>query len=105
MNALFQEHLLAIHRAHPYYGYPRIVTALKEEGIHANQKRVFKQMKILGIASVIRKKRRYFGRKGSVVFPNILQTRFFCGSPQSKVCHRYDVCTSGDGASLLVSDS
>lgn len=84
MNALFQEHLLAIHRAHPYYGYPRIVTALKEEGIHANHKRVFKQMKILGIASVIRKKRRYFGRKGSVVFPNILQRDFSADLPNQK---------------------
>ena len=33
-------------------------------------------MRSLGIKSVIRKKRKYYGKKGSLVFPNLLQRNF-----------------------------
>ncbi|MEM1506421.1 IS3 family transposase, partial [Domibacillus sp. 8LH] len=65
-----KEHMMAIHLSHPYYGCPRMKVALQEEGMYLNHKRVYRLMKNLGIQSVIRKKRRYFGQSGSVLFPN-----------------------------------
>ncbi len=67
---------MAIHHSHPFYGYPRITVALKKEGFHINHKRVYKLMKEMNIQSIIRKKRRYFGRKVSVVQPNRLNREF-----------------------------
>ncbi|WP_171420188.1 IS3 family transposase, partial [Paenibacillus alvei] len=57
---LIEDHIMAIHRIHPYFGYLRMTVALKREGLHVNHKRVYRLMKKLGIRSVIRKKRRYF---------------------------------------------
>ncbi|MGJ3545511.1 IS3 family transposase [Bacillus subtilis] len=50
----------------------RITVALKKEGFCVNHKRVYRLMKDMNIQSIIRKKRRYFGRKASVVQPNRL---------------------------------
>ncbi|WP_082061725.1 IS3 family transposase [Paenibacillus sp. E194] len=43
-----------IYRLHPYFGYLRMMVTLKREGVHANNKRVYRPMKKLGICSVIR---------------------------------------------------
>lgn len=43
---------------------------------HGNHKRVGRLMRELGIQSVIRKKRLFYGRRGSVVFPNVLNREF-----------------------------
>jgi len=71
-----KQHILAISSIYPFYGYRRITIALRREGIIANHKRVYRLMKILGIQSIIRKKRKYFGRKGSNIFENILNREF-----------------------------
>lgn len=71
-----KEHLLAIHRIRPYFGYKRMRTALYKEGFHVNHKKVRRLMRELGIRSVIRKKRPFAGRKPSVVFPNVLNREF-----------------------------
>lgn len=71
-----QQHILAIHRVRPYYGYYRVAKALRKEGIIVNHKRVYRMMKDLQIQSTIRKKRKYFGRKPSVLFPNRLDRKF-----------------------------
>lgn len=76
-------HILAIHSIRPYYGYRRVTVALKREGFEVNHKRVYRLMRIIGIQSVIRKKRRYFGKSGSIVFPDLLGRNFnalFTGS-------------------------
>ncbi|MCC9090743.1 IS3 family transposase, partial [Bacillus pumilus] len=73
---LLKEHLMAIHHSRPFYGYPRVTIALKKEGFHINHKRVYRLMKEMNIQSIIRKKRRYFGRKASVVQPNRLNREF-----------------------------
>ena len=73
--------MIAIHLSHPYYGCPRMKIALQEEGIYLNHKRVYRLMKNLDIQSVIRKKRRYFGQSGSVLFPNRLNRQFEAKGP------------------------
>ncbi|SDX61228.1 Transposase InsO and inactivated derivatives [Marininema mesophilum] len=75
-DARLQEHILAIHMQHPYYGSIRITAALRREGILVNRKRVRRLMRDLGIFSVIRKKRPFFGRKSSVLYPNRLDRQF-----------------------------
>ncbi|SNT27904.1 Transposase InsO and inactivated derivatives [Bacillus sp. OK838] len=71
-NRWIKEHILAIHKIHPYYGYKRMTRALFREGIVVNHKRVRRLMRELGVTSVIRKKRPFYGRRGSVVFKNVL---------------------------------
>ncbi|TRY22098.1 IS3 family transposase [Brevibacillus sp. LEMMJ03] len=71
-----KEHILAIHRLRPYFGYKRMRTALHKEGVLVNHKKVRRLMRELGIRSVIRKKRPFAGRKPSVVFPNVLNREF-----------------------------
>ncbi len=78
---VLKEHIMAIHRTRPFYEYPRIKMALRKEGLRINHKRVYRLMKELNIQSVIRKKRRYFGIKPSVVHPNRLNQKFQVLSP------------------------
>jgi len=78
-------HILSIHRVHPYYGYLRMTVALRKEGLQINHKRVYRLMKELGIRSVIRKKRRFFGRQASVVNPNRLERQFKAEAPLMKL--------------------
>ncbi|MED1201573.1 IS3 family transposase [Heyndrickxia acidicola] len=70
------DQILSIHTQHKEYGYPRMVVALKEEGFVVNHKKVYRLMKAMEIQSVIRKKWRYFGKKGSKVFPNLVNREF-----------------------------
>lgn len=71
-----KEQILKIHSKYTIYGYRRITTALHKMGQQVNHKRVYRLMGELGLRSIIRKKRKYFGRRGSSVFPNILQRNF-----------------------------
>ena len=80
-----EQHILALHSIRPYYGYRRMTIALRREGFTVNHKRVYRLMKKLGIQSVIRKKRRYYGKKGSVVFPDLLQRDFNISAPRLKL--------------------
>lgn len=76
-DALLKEHILAIHLQYPFYGYKRVRVALRREGLSINTKKVRRLMRELGIRSLIRKKRPFYGRKPSVVFPNVLDRNFF----------------------------
>ncbi|WP_270582121.1 IS3 family transposase [Bacillus subtilis] len=58
-----------------------ITVALKKEGFCVNHKRVYRLMREMNIHSIIRKKRRYFGRKASVVLPNRLNREFQTNQP------------------------
>ncbi|WP_430203203.1 IS3 family transposase [Paenibacillus illinoisensis] len=80
-----ESHLLAIHRVHPYFGYLRMTVALRREGLRVNHKKVYRLMKQLGICSVIRKKRRFFGKQASVVNPNRLERQFQADTPRTKL--------------------
>jgi putative transposase len=84
MEQNVKEHIMAIHRLRPYYGYLRMTVALRKEGLHINHKRVYRLMRDLGISSVIRKKRRYFGKQSSVVNPNRLERQFTAEAPNEK---------------------
>lgn len=75
-NQILSSRLQEIHSKYPIYGYRRITVALRKEGHRVNHKRVYRLMRQLGIRSIIRKKRKTFGRKGSSVFPNILERDF-----------------------------
>ena len=79
------EHIKIIHSVRPFYGYRRVAAALRREGFIVNHKRVYRIMGELGIQSVIRKKRRYFGRSGSVIFPNLLRRDFQSAGPGKKL--------------------
>ena len=79
------EYIKAIHSLRPFYGYRRITTNLHREGLIVNHKRVHRLMQKLGIQSVIRKKRRYVGKSGSIVFPNLLGRDFKSDVPGKKL--------------------
>ncbi|WP_152397090.1 IS3 family transposase [Paenibacillus guangzhouensis] len=77
--------ILAIHRIRPYYGYFRMRTALRKEGLYVNHKKVRRLMRELGIQSVIRKKRPFAGRKPSVLFQNVLNREFTSAAAKLKL--------------------
>jgi putative transposase len=82
---LLKEHIMAIHRMRPYLGYLRVTSRLRREGIVVNHKRVYRLMKELGVRSVIRKKRKYFGKQASVIHPNRLDRKFTAERPLEKL--------------------
>ncbi len=93
---LLKEHILAIYKIHPYFGYKRMTKALKREGILVNHKRVRRMMRDLGIRSVIRKKRPFYGKRGSVVFPNVLNRQFTAEKPYQKLVTDITYVRAGD---------
>lgn len=78
---MLRSHMTAIHQIRPYYGYPRMTVALRKEGLVVNHKRVYRLMKEMNIRSVIRKKRRFFHRTASVMYPNRLNRKFQASQP------------------------
>ncbi|WP_085979470.1 IS3 family transposase [Paenibacillus curdlanolyticus] len=84
-DTVLKEHILAIHRIRPHYGYFRMRTALRKEGLTVNHKKVRRLMRELGIQSVIRKKRPFAGRKPSVLFPNVLNREFTATAAKLKL--------------------
>jgi len=83
-DEIIKNHLLAIHSIRPFYGYRRMAVILRREGFAVNHKRVYRLMKALGIQSVIRKKKRYFGKSGSIVFADLLRRNFNSLAPGLK---------------------
>ena len=100
-DLLLKEHILAIHKLHPYYGYKRMTRALSREGIVVNHKRVRRLMRELGIKSVIRKKRPFYGLRGSVVFPNVLNREFCAEIPLQKLVTDITYVRVGDTFAYL----
>ncbi|MDQ0197656.1 transposase InsO family protein [Neobacillus ginsengisoli] len=95
-------HILAIHKLHPYYGYKRMTRALSREGIIVvNHKRVRRLMRELGIKSVIRKKRPFYGRRGSVVFPNVLNRECYAENRFEKLVTDITYVRVGDNFAYL----
>jgi hypothetical protein len=43
---ILKDHIMAIHRLRPYYGYLRMTVALRKEGFLVNHKRVYRLMKV-----------------------------------------------------------
>jgi putative transposase len=100
-DLLYKEHILAIHKLHPYYGYKRMTRALSREGIVINHKRVRRLMRELGVRSVIRKKRPYYGKRGSVLFSNVLNREFYAEAPYQKLVTDITYVRVGDSFSYL----
>lgn len=67
------------------YGYRRITLHMKNEGVIINHKTVFKLMGVLGLRSLIRRKkyRSYRGETG-IIAPNLLQRDFKSNQPCQK---------------------
>lgn len=86
------EHIKSIHSVRPFYGYRRVAADLRREGFAVNHKRVYRIMCEAGIQSVIRKKRRYFGRSGSVIFPNLLVRDFQNAGPARNLPQISPIC-------------
>ena len=84
-NSDLEQHLIAIHSVRPYYGYRRMTVALNREGFAVNHKRVYRLMRELGLQSIIRKKRRYFGKRGGNVFPDLFKRDFTSAHPARKL--------------------
>ncbi|WP_155727297.1 IS3 family transposase [Peribacillus simplex] len=100
-NLWIKEHILAIHKIHPYYGYKRMTRSLFREGIVVNHKRVRRLMRELGVTSVIRKKRSFYGRRGSVVFKNVLNREFYAESMLQKLVTDITYVRIGDTFAYL----
>ena len=68
------------------YGYRRITLELKNRGFIINHKTVFKLMKILGLQSVQRSKRKYTSYKGTIgkIADNLLNRDFNAEKPNQK---------------------
>lgn len=69
------------------YGSPKITKVLLSKGFHVSQKRVAKRMKLLGIRSIVIKKRRpsiSYKFDHSKSYPNLLQQDFYALKPGSK---------------------
>lgn len=100
-DLLLKEHIIAIHKIHPYYGYKRITRALCREGIKVNHKRVRRLMRELGIKSIIRRKRPFYGKRGSVIFSNVLNREFQAEKPYQKLVTDITYIRVGDSFRYL----
>lgn len=96
-----EQHIVAIHSVRPFYGYRRMTEALRREGFAANHKRVYRLMRKLGMQSVIRKKRRYFGKSGSITFPDLLARDFKAPLPGRKLATDITYLPTTDGFMYL----
>ncbi|NHN34959.1 IS3 family transposase [Paenibacillus agricola] len=95
---MIKEHMMAIHFAHPEFGYLRMTNALWEAGYNVNHKKVWRIMRELSIQSVIRKKRKQSNYTPSVVYPNRLKRKFHATAPQQKMVT--DITYISDGTNF-----
>jgi putative transposase len=72
-DALIMNELRSIYHEHPYYGYRKMVTALREIGIVANHKKVYDLLKIAGIQAIYASKRTTIRNMQHKVFPYLLK--------------------------------
>ena len=68
------------------YGYRRITLELRNRGFVVNQKKVQRLMKLLGLSSQIRRKRKYSSYQGEVgkKADNLIQRQFEASKPMEK---------------------
>lgn len=69
------------------YGYRRITLELHNKGFKINHKTVFKLMKMLGLHSIQRAKRKYSSYKGTIgkIADNLLNRNFKADNPNEKL--------------------
>lgn len=90
-------YIRAVHSIRPYYGYRRMTVELCREGFLVNHKRVYRLMKSEKIQAVIRRKRKNFGKKGSIVFENRLNRDFSSNTPLKKLVTDITYVPTTDG--------
>jgi putative transposase len=72
-DVLIMNELRSIYHEHPYYGYRKMVTALREIGIVANHKRVYDLLRIAGIQAIYASKKTTIRNMQHKVFPYLLK--------------------------------
>lgn len=73
-NVLIMNELRNIYHEHPYYGYRKMVTALRELGIVANHKKVYGLLKVAGIQAIYASKRTTIRNMQHKIFPYLLSS-------------------------------
>lgn len=67
------------------YGYRRLKAVYEQRyGEVVNHKKIYRIMRELGIRSIIRRKRKYFGNASKIIKPNILEQNFRAEKSNSK---------------------
>ena len=88
-NKELEDAILSIHEEHKDFGYRRMQTVLRKQGMIVNKKKVQRIMQKLGlqVTSYTRKSRRYNSYKGKVgrIAPNRLRRRFHTTIPHQKI--------------------
>ena len=82
-----KDEILSIFHEHKgRYGYRRITLELKNRGFVINHKTVFRLMKVLGLQSIQRPKRKYTSYKGTIgkIADNLLNRDFNATKPNEK---------------------
>ena len=81
-----KEILTIFHENKGRYGYRRITLELKNRGYKINHKTVLRLMKVMGLKSIQRRKRRYNSYKGTVgkIADNLLKRNFKADKPNEK---------------------
>lgn len=81
------EILSVFHENKGRYGYRRITLELKNRGFVINHKTVFRLMKLLGLQSIQRPKRRYNSYQGTIgkIADNLLKRNFKASKPSQKL--------------------
>ena len=83
-----KDEILSIFHEHKgCYGYRRITLELHNRGFKINHKTVFRLMKILGLQSIQRPKRKYNSYKGTIgkIADNLLERNFKVDKPNEKL--------------------
>jgi len=83
---MLKEKLMGLYReVKGIYGYRRIKAAYEQKyGEIINHKQVYRIMSELGIKSIIRRKRKYYGNASKIIKPNILAQNFRAEESNSK---------------------
>lgn len=85
-QAILDEHIRALHEAHPSFGYRALRRRLETEtGWIVSAPSVLRSMRRLSIQAKLRRKRRPTTGEPHAVFPNILNRQFQADMPLSRV--------------------
>ena len=80
-----RDYIKAVHEIRPYYGYRRICVLLQKEGLEVTEKQIYRIAHKYKLFSIIRKKRKYFGKKGSIIYNNLLDRNFKTNNALAKL--------------------
>ena len=102
---LIEKIIIIYHESNGIYGYRRIrLNLIRRFGLHCNKKRVYRVMRIIGLRSVIRRKRpSYLKSSPEIVAENILNRDFNAEELNEKWLTDVTEFRFGDGKKLFLS--